>query len=111
MLPWLTLDRADVPGGGELTRVRRGEEFEEEQLRRFLARPWARLRQVKDRHTLALVEREGADAAFRLAELLRAHARAMGAEQSRAERDADLVAVVRLKELLERASRRSERAR
>ncbi len=27
MIPWLTLDRAAVPGGGELTLVRRGEEF------------------------------------------------------------------------------------
>lgn len=27
MLPWLTIDRADVPGGGELTLVRRGDEF------------------------------------------------------------------------------------
>lgn len=27
MIPWQTLDRAAVPGGGELTLVRRGEEF------------------------------------------------------------------------------------
>lgn len=27
MIPWQTLDRAEVPGGGELTLVRRGEEY------------------------------------------------------------------------------------
>lgn len=81
------------------------------ELRAFLARPWDRLRVLKDRHNAETVEREGVEAAFRLAELLRAHARAMGALPSPAERADDLAAAVRLKQLLERASRRLQSPR
>jgi NAD(P)H-dependent FMN reductase len=81
------------------------------QLRAFLDRPWSRLRELKDRHTAALVDREGVAGGFRLAALLRDHARAMGAEPSAAERQADLAAAVELRRKLDRASRRPRRAR
>lgn len=66
---------------------------------------------LKDRHNAQTVEREGVEAAFRLAALLRAHAKAMGALPSAAERADDLAAAVRLKQLLEHASRRLQSTR
>ncbi|MBL9101833.1 MAG: hypothetical protein JNL82_12795 [Myxococcales bacterium] len=77
-----------------------------EELRAFLARPWDRLRVLKDQHNAATIEREGVEAAFRLAASLRAHAKAMGAEPSPADREADLAAAVRLRRLLDRGGRR-----
>jgi hypothetical protein len=77
-----------------------------DELRTFLARPWDRLRVLKDQHNAATIEREGVEAALRLAEILREHAKAMGAELSPAERGDDLAAAVRLKRLIDRASRR-----
>ena len=82
-----------------------------EQLREFLARPWARLRIEKDRHTALVIAREGTARAFALAELLRAHALAMGADVSPADRAADLDAAVALRRKLDRAGRRPRRAR
>lgn len=82
-----------------------------EQLRAFLARPWARLRELKDRHVAEAIAEEGADLAFELAERLRAHAEAMDARPSEIDRAADLATAVRLRRLLDRAGRRSRRAR
>jgi hypothetical protein len=81
------------------------------QLRAFLERPWTRLRAAKDRHTAAVIARDGADRAFQLAALLRDHAVAMGAHASPAERRADLDAAVALRRKLDRAGRRPRRAR
>jgi len=81
------------------------------QLETFLARPWARLRALKDRHHAVVVAAEGADAAFRVAAQLRAHAQAMGADDTPAARREDLAAAVRLRKLLDRVSRRTRRAR
>jgi hypothetical protein len=77
-----------------------------EQLDAFLARPWARLRVLKDRHHAVAIAAAGADEAFRIAGLLRAHALAMGAVPNRTHQRADLAALVRLKKRLDRASRR-----
>jgi hypothetical protein len=82
-----------------------------QQLRAFLGRPWTRLRAAKDRHTAAVIARDGADRAFQLAALLRDHAVAMGAHSSPAERRADLDAAVALRRKLDRAGRRPRRAR
>lgn len=82
-----------------------------QQLQAFLARPWARLRALKDRHTAARIADGGADEAFRIAALLRAHAMTMGAVESDAARRADLRAAVRLRELLDRAGRRPRSTR
>ena len=79
-----------------------------EQLRAFMERPWSALREGKDRYNAAHVAREGADEAFRVAEELAAHAREMNAVANHAD---DLEAAVRLKELIDRASRRLRRAR
>ena len=81
------------------------------ELRAFLARPWGRLRAAKDRHTAAMVAREGAAAAFEVADSLSAHAEAMGAVADEGERAADLAAAVSLRRKLDRASRRRRRAR
>ena len=82
-----------------------------EQLRAFRDRPWARLRELKDRHTATMIDREGADAAFRLAAILSEHARTMGAVPGAAARSADLAAAVELRRKLDRASRRYPRPR
>ena len=82
-----------------------------QQLRAFLARPWAKLRAAKDQHTAAVVARDGTGRAFQLAELLSDHALTMGAFQSAAERRADLAAAVEIRRKLDRASRRSRRTR
>lgn len=82
-----------------------------EQLRAFLDRPWARLRELKDRHTAAMIDRDGAGAAFRLAGILSDHARNMGAVSSEAARRDDLAAAVELRRKLDLASRRSQRPR
>ena len=81
------------------------------QLRAFLDRPWARLRAAKDQHTAAVIGREGVARAFALAEALRTHAVAMGALPTVAERRADLESAVALRRKLDRAGRRSRRAR
>ncbi|HVV82535.1 MAG TPA: hypothetical protein VHE35_05620 [Kofleriaceae bacterium] len=81
------------------------------QLRAFLERPWSRLRAEKDRHTAAVVARDGADRAFAIAEALRRHAAAMGAIPTEADRRADLEAAVDLRRKLARAGRRLRRAR
>lgn len=73
-----------------------------EQLEQFLARPWDRLRALKDRHHAS----SGPEESFRIAEMLREHARAMGAHQDEQARVDDLLAAVRLKRLLDRASGR-----
>lgn len=82
-----------------------------QQLRAFLDRPWARLRAAKDRHTASVIAREGEDRAFELAAVLRAHAIAMGAGPSAADRRADLEAAVTLRRKLDGARRRPRRAR
>lgn len=83
-----------------------------EQLRAFLARPWARLRALKDRHVASEIERDGTDAAFEMAEGLRAHAEAMSSFPSDADRAEDLATAVHLRRLLDRAgSARRRRAR
>jgi hypothetical protein len=81
-----------------------------DELLAFLARPWSELRAAKDRYTAARLASESADAAFEMAEMLRAHADAMGARLTTRDRNADLAAAVRLKRLLDRASKRSARA-
>lgn len=81
------------------------------QLRAFLDRPWGRLRAAKDRQTGAVIARDGVDRAFALAEMLRAHAVAMGALPSPAERRADLEDAVTLRRKLDRANRRPRRPR
>jgi hypothetical protein len=82
-----------------------------EQLEAFLGRPWDRLRALKDRHHAAAIAAGGADEAFRVAGLLRAHADAMGAIETDAARRDDLRAAVRLRKLLDRVSRRTRSAR
>lgn len=82
-----------------------------EQLRAFLARPWDRLRELKDRHNMETVQREGVEAAFRMAEALREHAELMGAVPTAEDRAEDLAAAVRLKQLLDRAGRRLQGTR
>jgi hypothetical protein len=81
-----------------------------QQLRAFLDRPWARLRELKDQHVSELVAREGADAAFRLAEGLRARAEEAGARQTVEDRADDLATAIRIRRLLDRAGRRHHRA-
>lgn len=81
------------------------------QLQAFLARPWARLRALKDRHHSERIAASGADEAFRIAALLRAHATTMGAIESDTARRADLLAAVSLRKLLDRAGRRPRSAR
>jgi hypothetical protein len=78
-----------------------------DQLLAFLQRPWHRLRVLKDRHHARVIAKRGADAAFHIAGLLRAHARAMGAAPPDAERRDDLATAVRLRKLLDRAGRRA----
>jgi hypothetical protein len=82
-----------------------------EQVRAFLDRPWHRLRRAKDRYLAARVAEMGADEAFRMAAELNAHARAMGAQWSAADREADLDAAVTLRRILDRAGQRSRRTR
>jgi hypothetical protein len=81
------------------------------QLEAFLRRPWSRLRVLKDRHHAERTAIGGPDEAFRVAELLRGHARAMGAVETAAARRADLEAAISLRKKLDRASRRLRRAR
>lgn len=81
------------------------------ELRAFLDRPWDRLRALKDRHTAALVEREGTGAAFRIAASLQEHAAAMGAVPTPAQRADDLATAVRIRKLLDRANQRLRRDR
>jgi hypothetical protein len=81
------------------------------QVRAFLDRPWARLREAKDRHNADTIAHEGSDRAFAIAAALRAHAGAMGALPTAADRRADLDAAVELRRKLDRAGRRPRRAR
>jgi hypothetical protein len=81
------------------------------QIQAYLDRPWHRLRVEKDRYLAARIAEMGTDEAFRMAGELNAHARAMGARLSAADRQADLDAAVKLRRILDRAGRRSRRTR
>jgi len=82
-----------------------------DQLLAFLGRPWEKLRAAKDRSTANVIARDGVARAFQLADLLRQHAIAMGAVPSPADRRADLDTAVEIRRKLDRAGRRSRRAR
>ena len=82
-----------------------------QQLRAFLDRPWAKLRAAKDRHTAAVIARDGTARAFQLAGILHDHAVAMDALPSPAARRADLDAAVAMRRKLDRAGRRPRRTR
>jgi hypothetical protein len=75
-------------------------------LRQFLSRPWERLRESKDRHVAGVIARGGADAAFRIVDQLREHARSCSAIVSDEDRQADLETAVRLRRLIDRANAR-----